>query len=247
VKRRRVGAIERARPPIPHGSRTFGRLAGPLVALLALVAGAAHAENPPRAIDRAVSGDGRYVLVALAEPPRLSIRRSDGQGEIKSLPIRIEGGRVSAPSALGTVPERESFLVALANLPELWEISYADRPAYRGWVHDHRDDGPPSEVARFPLRRIPLKEPLGQLGPSPDGEHLVGAAAGSTTLHFVDLRIGRVFASLELDIALALSSGRIGGGTIVEVSAAKSDEIVVLDVAEGRVLSRLPLAWPTKN
>jgi hypothetical protein len=65
-------------------------------------------------------------------------------------------------SAVYTAPPRSSFLVALRDIPQLWEISYAEHPAPvpKGFVQNYQpgmlegefDYGP------FPVRRIALDD-----------------------------------------------------------------------------------------
>lgn len=144
------------------------------------------------------SGDGRYTLTAEGEPPALVIRASGAARPLAVIPIRIEGDRRSKAVAIVAIPARESFLVALADIAELWEISTSDHPPYRGWVHDHRDDGPPSQVPRFPVRRIPMAEPLGDLIVLPAGDHVAGYAPASRRVVAIDLYIGRIYAATPL-------------------------------------------------
>ena len=51
----------------------------------------------------------------------------------------------------------------MKDIPELWEVSYADPPpeGYGAFVHSHETDMIEAAAGgRFPIRRTELKEPL---------------------------------------------------------------------------------------
>ena len=59
---------------------------------------------------------------------------------IKVIPVEDDHGNSSRVSAVYTAPPRNSFIVALKDLKEVWEINYTDNPprVYRGYVHDYK-------------------------------------------------------------------------------------------------------------
>ena len=72
----------------------------------------------------AVSGDGRYVMVANYLPHTLVILDANLE-LVKVIPVADrEGKRTSRVSAVYDAAPRRSFVVALKDVPELWEMSY---------------------------------------------------------------------------------------------------------------------------
>jgi len=151
------------------------------VLCLALLAGTAAAP----ADLQATSGDGRFVLVAQAEPPCLVVLDAAGGEVVQAVVPAARDGRVAASfAALRMAPQRRSFIVAPAGLPELWEISYDPHAEdiYDGHVHDYRfGEGVPRR-GFLGLKRTALPEPLvdfvldaheaeawGLAAPPPDG------------------------------------------------------------------------------
>lgn len=133
---------------------------GPVVAMLclALSAGVAAAADL-----QATSGDGRFVLLAQADPPCLVVIDAARREAVHAIVPATQGGRVATRiAALRTAALRRSFIVAPADLPELWEISYDPHAEeiYDGLVHDYRfGEGVPRR-GFLGLRRTTLPEPL---------------------------------------------------------------------------------------
>ncbi|MBL8670671.1 MAG: hypothetical protein JNK11_08480 [Alphaproteobacteria bacterium] len=145
----------------------------------------------------AASADGRYLLVAADAPSALIVLDARTLALLKEHPARDET-RETRIDGLAVAGPRASFLATMTEVPEAWEISYSDSPPYRGWVHDHRDDGPPEQRPRFPLRRIPLKDVLTGAFLDASADHLVAAAAADGRGAVLDLYIGRQVATIDL-------------------------------------------------
>jgi len=74
----------------------------------------------------------------------------------------LDGKQSSRVSAVYDAAPRKSFVVALKDVPELWEISYDPKaePIYNGYVHDYRMGEAIAERGTFGVRRTPLDAPL---------------------------------------------------------------------------------------
>ena len=88
----------------------------------------------------AVSGDGKYVAVANYLPHSLVILDAD-LNFVKSLAVSDKDGKVSSRvSAVYDASPRQSFVAALKDVKEVWEVSYNpkadDSPA--GMIHDFK-------------------------------------------------------------------------------------------------------------
>ncbi|MCP4045474.1 MAG: hypothetical protein GY732_05740 [Gammaproteobacteria bacterium] len=141
----------------------------------------------------ALSADARYVLVADHQPHSLLVLDAISLEVIYSIDVKDGAGNTSRVSAVYTAAPRDSFIAALKDIPEIWQISYLDEPpvGFDGWVHDYRvDSGENTKSGPFPVRQIKLDNPLGDLvfdeeyvtltGVSPDGQ-----------VQVVDLDLGR--------------------------------------------------------
>lgn len=132
------------------------------VALVGAGGHVAHAA-PSAVAPAAASADGRFVLFAQAEPPCLVVLDAARLSPVQVIaPASREGRVASHIAAIRTAPLRRSFIVAPADLPELWEISYDPHAEdiYDGLVHDYRfGEGVPRR-GFLAIRRTALPEPL---------------------------------------------------------------------------------------
>jgi hypothetical protein len=90
----------------------------------------------------AVSADDRYVMVANYLPHTLTLLDAVDLSPIRVIPIEGDGGVTSRASAVYVAPPRDSFLVALKDIPEIWEIQYRRRSAAGLQRHDARLSAP---------------------------------------------------------------------------------------------------------
>ncbi len=88
----------------------------------------------------AVSADGRWVMVGNFLPATLVVLDAGDLRLVKVIPVDDGKGVRSRVSAVYTAPPRSSFLVALKDIPQLWEISYAEHPTPvpKGLVHNYQ-------------------------------------------------------------------------------------------------------------
>jgi len=86
----------------------------------------------------AVSSDGRYAMAANYLPHTLVLLDARDLSLIRVIRVEDDAGTSSRVSAVYDAPPRESFIAALKDLTEVWEISYAEDPPYYGTVHDYR-------------------------------------------------------------------------------------------------------------
>jgi hypothetical protein len=156
-------------------------------------------------IFRCRSHDGRWVLAARDAPPTLML--FDAAGEpVKAWPVSSRHAQLTSRiAAIVDAPARRSFVVALRDIAELWEISYDPRAEdfYDGLVHDFRmGEGLPVRGFLNP-RRMALSEPLRSLAYDPASTEVVGMT--STTLARINLDVRRRVAS-QPDVDAALSA-----------------------------------------
>jgi mono/diheme cytochrome c family protein len=89
----------------------------------------------------AVSGDGKWVMVANYLPHSLVLLDAKDLSLVKIIPtLNAAGDKTSRVSAVYDAAPRKSFVAALKDVPEVWEISYdpGSRAGCRGLVHDYQ-------------------------------------------------------------------------------------------------------------
>ena len=110
----------------------------------------------------------------------------------------IETG--SRVSAVYDAAPRKSFVVALKDLPELWEVSYdaqaEDVPS--GLVHDYRSREGAFVPGFLNARRTRLDDVLDDFFFTPDYRQVVGASRDGKRGQVVHLDVRRAIASVEL-------------------------------------------------
>ncbi|MGB7541288.1 MAG: cytochrome D1 domain-containing protein, partial [Burkholderiales bacterium] len=148
----------------------------------------------------AVSGDGRYVMVGNYLPHTLVILDARDLAPIKLIEVRDDQGRSSRVSAVYDAAPRKSFVVALKDVPELWEISYDDHaaPIHPGLVHDFRMGEALAIPGKFNPRRTPLEDVLDDFFFDASYAYLIGASREAGKGQVVNLDVRRRVATLEL-------------------------------------------------
>ena len=175
-------------------------------ALLLGLAASAVADDTPDVVHRCRSHDGRWLLAARDVPPTLLLFDAEHR-PVKTWPVTSRNGQtVSRIAAIVDAPARRSFVVALRDLAELWEISYDPKAEdfYDGPVHDFRmGEGVPVRGFLNP-RRTYLGEPLESLRFDPVSTEVIGLARA--TVQRINLDVRRRVASEPLADA-ALTAG----------------------------------------
>jgi len=195
----------------------------------------------------AVSGDGRYVLVGNYLPHTLVLLRASDLGVEQVIAVSDGNGKTSRVSAVYDAAPRRSFIAALKDLPEVWEIQYADEPVYYGRVHDYRVEGPPAVSERFPVRRIVLDDYLDDFFFDPPYENLIGAARNARNGQVVSLLVGRKIADIALSGLPHLGSGitwDYQGKTVMATPNLKQHEITVIEMGTWQVVKRIATLGP---
>ncbi len=195
----------------------------------------------------AVSGDGRYVMVGNYLPHTLVVLDAVTLTLLKIIPVDNARGESSRVSAVYAAPARDSFIAALKDLKEVWEIPYDDTPDYYGVVHDYRIEGPPRRAERFPVRRIVLDDYLDDFFFDPGYKHLVGASRNAQHAQVVNLAVGRKIAEVDLPGLPHLASGitwDYGGRTVMATPHLKDGAVSVVDTATWQTIKRIETLGP---
>ncbi len=197
----------------------------------------------------AVSADGRYVIVANYLPHSLVVLDAEDLHPLKVIAAEDEAGKSSRVSAVYTADPRHSFIAALKDIPEVWEISYADKPpaGFSGWVHDYREEsGDAGKAEAFALRRIKVKDYLDDFFLNQDYTQIIGTARDGTG-QVVDLDLGRAVNAVALPGMPHLSSGitwDYKGGQVLATPNIKEGKVTVIDMQSWKVIKDIATEGP---
>ena len=201
----------------------------------------------------AVSGDGKYVAVANYLPHTLVLLDAD-LNVLKVHAVKDKNGAESSRvSAVYDASPRRSFVAALKDIPEVWEVSYdpkaEDIPV--GKIHDFQY----KEGAFLPgflnPRRTFLAEPLDDFFFTQDYSELMGASreksgeAGKGQV--VNLDVRKKVADLALPGMPHLGSGITfdwQGRRVMASPNLKDGLISVIDMQDWKTLKTIPTLGP---
>jgi hypothetical protein len=199
----------------------------------------------------AVSSDGRYVMVGNYLPHDAVILDAADLSPIKVIPVHDGQGKTSRVSAVYDARPRESFVLALKDIPEVWEISYADEPriGFSGWVHDARPETGDWMYSqeRFPVRRVFLDDYLDDFFFEPEYVHLIGASRDGGKGQVVDLDLRRKVATVDLPGMPHLGSGITWshqGRTVLATPNLKEGSVSVIEVESWQTVHRIETLGP---
>ncbi|HRO13916.1 MAG TPA: cytochrome D1 domain-containing protein [Paracoccus sp. (in: a-proteobacteria)] len=160
----------------------------------------------------AMSHDGQWLAVANYLPQTLTILSTADLSPVKVIEIKARDGKPSRVSAVYQAPQRKSFVLALKDAPEIWEVTTDPEggPFHDGFVHSHEkgmEESLGAEKGLFARRRIVVEEPLDDFFFDPDYRHLIGTNREGTKGVVVNLIVGREIAELPLPGMPHLGSG----------------------------------------
>lgn len=198
----------------------------------------------------AVSADGRYVMAANYLPHTLVLLDALDLSPIKLYDVKNLKGKTSRVSKVYTAPPSNSFIVALKDLPELWEISYEDDPplGFGMWMHDYRtDSGENTAPEPFPVRKIKAKNYLEDFIFDQEYVSVVGISREGK-VQVADTDIGRIIVD---DLGLpgvphpgGGTSWQYQGRTISALPNLKQGNISIIDMDTWKTIKRIKTLGP---
>ncbi len=191
----------------------------------------------------AISHDGRHLAVANYLPMTLTILSTDDLSVEKVMPVVARDGTKSRVSAVYQAPARRSFILALKDAPEIWEVATDPDapPVYEGFVHSREKgmvEALPSSEGLFARRRILIDGPLDDFFFTPDYRFLIGAARERGEGVVINLNVGREVARLPLAGMPHLGSGiswMRAGRRVMATPHLKEGKISVIDTGSWQV------------
>ncbi|MBI3571224.1 MAG: PD40 domain-containing protein, partial [Gammaproteobacteria bacterium] len=197
----------------------------------------------------AVSSDGRYVLAGNYLPHTLVVLDANDLSPIEVIAVKDDTGKSSRVSAAYDAAPRKSFIAALKDIPEVWEIPYDDKaePVYPGLVHDYRMGEALAAKGPFPLRRIRLDDYLDDFFFDQPYEHLIGAARNGKNGQVVNLIVGRKIADVDLPGLPHLGSGitwDYKGTPVLATPNLKEGVVSIIDMKSWKTIKRIETLGP---
>ena len=175
----------------------------------------------------AVSGDGQTLLVGNYLPETLVLLDAKDMSLINVIPVRDESGNGSRVSAVYQAAPRGSFVAALKDIPEVWEIMN-EKPAY-------------------PVRRIKMGRVLDDFFFNDDYRLLIGADRAEAGGQVIDLDTGKQIARLPLDGMPHLGSGitwDYQDSRVMATPNLKTGQVTVIDMRDWRVVKQIKTLGP---
>jgi DNA-binding beta-propeller fold protein YncE len=200
----------------------------------------------------AISKDGKHLAVANYLPRSLVILDTADLKAEKIFDVADAHHQPSRVSAVYQAPQRDSFIAALKDVPEIWEISTnpdAD-PAYGGLVHSYEkgmEEALPEKSSLFALRRIDVPEPLDDFFFDPDYRNLIGASRDGKKAYVVNLTVGRDIATIDLPGMPHLGSGiswMWNGHPVVATPHLNAPFVSIIDMTDWHVIKTLQTDGP---
>lgn len=203
----------------------------------------------------AVSGDGKWVMAANYLPHSVVLFDADLRLQRTYAAATLDGKTTSRVSAVYDATPRSSFVVALKDIPELWEISYHPQaaPIFDGYVHDYKMGEAIAKPGFLGVRRTPLDEPLDDFFFDQSYRNVLGAtrpkadARGTATAQVVNLDARRKIADLPIAGMPHLGSGITfpwNGSTVLASPNLKDGAIDVIDMKTWQPVATIPTPGP---
>ncbi|NQZ26125.1 MAG: c-type cytochrome [Colwellia sp.] len=215
----------------------------------------------------AISNDGQYLIVGNYLPNNVVILNTRDLSPLKVIATKDSDGVSSRVSAVYNAPPRHSFIVALKDVKEVWEIPYLAIPnkkkggveAYKGLAHASPMKSQSKAQAegwkldlnkksgQFPIRRIKTDDYLNDFFFDPDYINLIGTARNSHNGQVINLDTKKKVASIALTGMPHLGSGitwNYQGKQVFASPNIKEGKITVIDMETWQVIKEIKTEGP---
>ncbi len=174
----------------------------------------------------AISPDGTSIAVANYLPHSLVILNAFDLAVEKIFEVRSTAGESSRVSAVYQAPKRKSFIAALKDVPEIWEINMEKGPR---------------------LRRIAINEPLDDFFFDQSYRHLLGSSRDGKSAVVIDIDAGKPVTRIALPGLPHLGSGiswTYEGRTVMATPHLKEGKVSIIDLNDWSILKTLDTKGP---
>lgn len=175
----------------------------------------------------AVSADGKYVMAANYLPHTLVLFDAADLTLLDVIPVENDAGDSSRVSAVYAAPPRNSFIAALKDIPEAWEITVQDGQAQ--------------------IRRMQTDTWLDDFFFDSGYQHLIGAARDGKRGYVIDLDSGTTVAELPLPGMPHLGSGvtwESQGRRVMATPHLGTGAVSIIDMNTWKVIKTLKTEGP---
>jgi WD40 repeat protein len=197
----------------------------------------------------AISADGSFVAVANALPHTLVLLDADLNLLKVHMATDKDGRQTSPVSAVHTAGPRRSFIAALTDLKEVWELSYDPQAAEipLGVVHDFQyREGAFVPGFLNPKRSFP-DDPLDDFSFTPDYNEIIGASPDSGSGQVVHLDVRRRIARLDLPGILnpgAAINWNWQGRDIIAIPDRRQGMLSIIDLQDWKTIRQIKTHGP---
>lgn len=200
----------------------------------------------------AISRDGLHLAVANYLPRSLVLLSTENLEVEKILDVKDSHGQGSRVSAVYQAPQRNSFIAALKDVPEIWEVATDPNaaPVFAGLVHSYEKgmvEGLAQSSGLFALRRIPVPEPIDDFFFDPDYRNLIGASRDGKKAYVINLNVGRDIAVIDMPGMPHLGSGITwiwNGRPVLATPHLNAPLISIIDMTDWHVIKILNTDGP---
>ena len=197
----------------------------------------------------AVSGDGKTILVGNYLPHTLVLLNADDLSLIKIIPAVGQDGKSSRVSAVYQAEPRGSFIAALKDVKEVWEIPYGEQPQKGDWQQSFDPASANMQVWKrsFPVRRIMVDDYLDDFFFDPSYQHLISTARDAKKGLVLDLDTGKKVADLDLPGMPHLGSGitwNYQGHPVMATPNMKEGTVSVIDMQTWKTIKHIKTPGP---
>lgn len=190
----------------------------------------------------AISFDGKTIAVGNYLPNNIVLLDAQDLSLIKVIDAKNDAGISSRVSAVYTAPNRGSFIAAMKDFTEIWEIPYSESSSKPG-------------MSKFVPRRVLLKDYLDDFFFNQDYSLVIGASRPANsqgrqknlTGKVIDLDTGKLVSDIDIKGMPHLGSGITWDYQGKEVLASPNlskGEVSIIDMTNWQTIKRLKTEGP---
>ncbi len=197
----------------------------------------------------AVSDDGKFIIAGNTLPHTAVILNASDLSPLKVIPVVNEQGQSSRVSAVYTAAPRKSFILALKDFPEVWEIPYVDKEVF---VHDYRYEMPQYTGKAFSIRRLKLKNYLDDFFFDQEYKYIIGAARPEGERlpqggQVISIASGRKISDIDIPGMPHLSSGiswKYKDTRVIATPNIKEGVVSIIDSKTWKIIKKIKTQGP---
>ncbi len=182
----------------------------------------------------AISSDGATLAVANYLPHTLVLLSAQDLSVDKIFEVKSTSGESSRVSAVYQARPRDSFIAALKDIPEAWEIS-TDVAAAN------------TKAGMFQLRRISTGEPLDDFFFDQPYDKMLGSSRSGQSARVIDLNSGKTVTDIALPGLPHMGSGitfEYQGKRVMATPHLREARISIIDMANWKVIKTIETKGP---